>query len=311
MIAYVLKKIISTVPTLFGVTLLVFVLFNIAGGDPALRIAGKYGTAERIMEIRHQHGWDQPLPFQYLHFLKEIVTFDYGTSDVTHQPVRDMIVGGIGPSLSLTVPAFFLTTLIAIAIGLLVAYFRGKWIDKVVVVGCVLGMSIPMLAYILFGQYFFAYRMGWFPIHGFEMGFPDQLYFVALPVIIWVVVSLGYDVRFYRTAVLEETSQDYVRTARAKGLSEPRLFLKHVLKNSMAPIITNVVIEIPLLIMGAFLLESFFGIPGIGGITIDALNNSDFQVLKAMTVLQSFLLIFGNMMTDILYVWVDPRVKLS
>jgi peptide/nickel transport system permease protein len=311
MIAYVVKKLISTVPTLFGVTLLVFVLFNIAGGDPALRIAGKYGTAERIMEIRHQHGWDQPLPYQYLHFLKEIVTFDYGTSDVTHQSVRDMIVGGIGPSLSLTVPAFFLTTLIAIAIGLLVAYFRGKWIDKVVVVGCVLGMSIPMLAYILFGQYFFAYRMGWFPIHGFEMGFPDQLYFVALPVIIWVVVSLGYDVRFYRTAVLEETSQDYVRTARAKGLSERRLFLKHVLKNSMAPIITNVVIEIPLLIMGAFLLESFFGIPGIGGITIDALNNSDFQVLKAMTVLQSFLLIFGNMMTDILYVWVDPRVKLS
>jgi peptide/nickel transport system permease protein len=311
MIAYVVKKLISTVPTIFGVTLLVFVLFNIAGGDPALRIAGKYATADRIMEIRHQHGWDQPLPFQYLHFLKEIVTFDYGTSDVTHQPVRDMILGGIGPSLSLTVPAFFLTTIIAIAIGLLVAYFRGKWIDKVVVVGCVLGMSIPMLAYILFGQYFFAYRMGWFPIHGFEYGFPEQLYAVALPVIIWVVVSLGYDVRFYRTAVLEEVSQDYVRTARAKGLSEPRLFLKHVLKNSMAPIITNVVIEIPLLIMGAFLLESFFGIPGIGGITIDALNNSDFQVLKAMTVLQSFLLIFGNMMTDILYVWVDPRVKLS
>ncbi|MDR3606691.1 MAG: ABC transporter permease [Oligoflexia bacterium] len=311
MISYILRKIVSTIPTLFGVTFLVFILFNIAGGDPALRIAGKYATAERIAEIRHQHGWDQSLPLQYTHFLKEIVTFDYGTSDVTHQPVRDMILGGIGPSLSLTVPAFFLTTLIAIVIGLLVAYFRGRWVDKVVVIGCVLGMSIPMLAYILFGQYFFAYRLGWFPIHGFEMGFPEQLYSVALPVIIWVMVSLGYDVRFYRTAVLEETNQDYVRTARAKGLAEPRVFLKHVLKNSMAPIITNVVIEIPLLIMGAFLLESFFGIPGIGGITIDALNNSDFQVLKAMTVLQSFLLIFGNTMTDVLYVWVDPRVKLS
>jgi peptide/nickel transport system permease protein len=311
MFSYIARKVLSTIPTIFGVTLLVFILFNIAGGDPALRIAGKYATVERLAEIRHQHGWDQALPYQYFHFLKEILTFDYGTSDVTHQPVRDMIVDGIGPTLSLVVPAFFFMTVLAIGIGLLVAYFRGRWIDKLTVISCVFGMSVPSLAYILFGQYFFSYKMGWFPIHGYESGFPGQIFYVALPMAIWVVVSLGYDVRFYRTAILEEVGQDYVRTARAKGLGEAKIFLKHVLKNSMAPIITNVVFEIPQLVMGTFLLESFFGIPGIGGITIDALNNSDFQVLKAMTVLQSILLIFSNMATDVLYTWVDPRVKLS
>jgi peptide/nickel transport system permease protein len=132
-----------------------------------------------------------------------------------------------------------------------------------------------------------------------------------MPLLIWVAVSLGHEVRFFRTAILEETGQDYVRTARAKGLPEKRVFFKHVLKNSMVPIVTNVVLEIPLLILGAFLLEGFFGIPGIGSMTIDAVNNSDLPVLKAMTTLTSFLMIFGNLMTDVVYTWVDPRVSLK
>jgi peptide/nickel transport system permease protein len=220
-----------------------------------------------------------------------------------------MILDGIGPSMSLTLPAFLLTTVLAVSIGLLVAYFRGKWIDKLVVVMCVVGMSLPMLAYILFGQYFMAFKWGMFPISGFETGWAERWEFLVLPILIFVAVSLGYDVRFYRTAVLEETNQDYVRTARAKGLAEPRVFFKHVLKNSMVPILTNVVVEIPLLILGAFLLESFFGIPGLGGITIDAVHNSDFPVIKAMTTLQAILFILGNLATDVLYTVVDPRVS--
>jgi peptide/nickel transport system permease protein len=193
----------------------------------------------------------------------------------------------------------------------LVAYFRGGWIDRIVVVLCVIGMSVSILAYILFGQYVFAYKLGWFPILGYESDWGQRFYYVALPAIIWVTVGLGYDVRFYRTAILEEVGQDYVRTARAKGLKETRVVFKHVLKNSMVPILTNVVIEIPQLILGSLLLERFFGIPGVGSLTIDALNNSDFPVIRAMTILGALLFIFGNLLTDVMYVLVDPRVSLQ
>lgn len=311
MLSFLVRKILATIPTIFGVALIIFVLFNMVGGDPTYQMLGKHANATQIAELRHEYGFDQPMPLQFVGYLKQIVTFDYGRSYATKQKISSMISDGIGPSLTLAIPAFLLTTLIAISIALLVSYFRGKWIDKVVVVGCVFGMSLPILAYILFGQYFFAYKLNLFPISGFENAWPDRFNYVTLPIIIWVMVSLGYDVRFFRTAVLEETNQDYVRTARAKGLNEKKVFFKHVLKNSMVPIVTNVVIEIPLLILGSFLLESFFGIPGLGSITIDAFHNSDFPVIKAMTTLQALLLIFGNFATDIVYTLVDPRVKLK
>jgi peptide/nickel transport system permease protein len=311
MLIYILRKILNTIPTILGVALILFVLFNLMGGDPTYMMLGKHASAQQIAEVRHEYGFDQPLYVQFLTYLKQIVTFDYGRSYATRQPISQMIFDGIGPSLSLTIPAFFVTTVAAVLMGLLVAYFRGRLLDKTVVVLCVLGMSIPMLAYILFGQYFLAYKLGWFPISGFETEWPDRLIYVQLPIIIYFLVSLGYDVRFYRTAVIEETGQDYVRTARAKGLSESRIFLKHVLKNSMVPILTNVVIEIPLLVLGAFLLESFFGIPGLGGITINAVNNSDLPVLKAMATFTTLLFILGNLLTDIMYTLVDPRVSLK
>lgn len=311
MFVYITRRLLNTIPIVFGVALIIFILFNLVGGDPTYMILGKHAGAQQIAEVRHEYGFDLPKHVQFLQYLKNIVTFDYGRSYATRRPIMDMIVEGIGPSLSLAIPAFFFTTFFAIVIGVLVAYFRGRFIDKSVVVFCVLGMSVPMLAYILFGQYFLAFQLGWFPIHGFETDWSERFSYVALPMILWVVVSLGYDVRFFRTALVEEMTQDYVRTARAKGLSEPRVFFKHVLKNSMVPIITNVVIEIPMLILGSFLLEGFFGIPGLGSITINAVNNSDFPVIKAMGTLMALLLIFGNLVTDILYTVVDPRVSLK
>ena len=311
MLSFIVRKLLATIPTIFGVTLIIFVLFNMVGGDPTYQMLGKHANPRQIAELRHEYGFDQSRPLQFAGYLKQVVTFDYGRSYATKQKISSMISEGIGPSLTLAIPAFFFTTLFAISIALLVAYFRGKWIDKLVVIGCVFGMSLPILAYILFGQYFFAYKLNLFPISGFETSWPDRFNYVTLPIIIWVLVSLGYDVRFFRTAVLEETNQDYVRTARAKGLNEKKVFFKHVLKNSMVPIVTNVVIEIPLLILGSFLLESFFGIPGLGSITIDAFHNSDFPVIKAMTTLQALLFIFGNFATDIVYTLVDPRVKLK
>ena len=311
MFAYIVRRLLATIPTVFGVALIVFALFDMVGGDPTYQMVGKHATPQLISEIRHEYGFDRPKYVQFFGYLKQIATFDFGRSYATKQQVSQMILNGIGPSLTLAVPAFIFTTLLAIVIGLIVAYFRGSWIDKIMVIFCVFGMSVPSLAYILFGQYFFAYKAGWFPISGFETEWPDRFIFVAMPILIWILVGLGYDVRFYRTAILDETNQDYVRTARSKGLSEPRVFFKHVLKNSMVPILTNVVLEIPFLILGSLLLESFFGIPGLGSITIDAVHNSDFPVIKAMATVESLLFIFGNLATDISYKLVDPRVNLT
>jgi peptide/nickel transport system permease protein len=311
MFGYVVRKLINAIPTLFGVALIIFILFNYVGGDPVYQMVGKHATVHQIEEIRHQYGYDLPKPVQFLHLLEGMVTLNFGESFATHQPIKKMIMDGIGPSMSLMIPAFFLTQIVSILLSLLVAYFRGKWIDRVAMVACVAGMSLSALAYILFGQYFLAYKWGWFPISGYEYGFPGCLVYVAMPALIYMAIDMGFEVRFYRTAILEETSQDYVRTARAKGLGEPRVFLKHVLKNSMVPILTNFVIEIPLLILGSFLLESFFSIPGLGMITIDAVHNSDLPVLQAMAALQAVLYIFGNLLTDVLYTLVDPRVRLS
>jgi peptide/nickel transport system permease protein len=308
---YSIRKLLNTIPVLFGVAVIVFLLFNWVGGDPTYQMLGRHATVHQIEELRHEYGFDQPKYIQFVTYLKQIATFDYGRSYATKQPIRNMILEGIGPSLSLMVPSFFITTVLAVALGLLVSFYHGRFIDKVVVILCVFGMSVPMLAYILFGQYYFAYKLDWFPISGFETAWPDRLYSIALPMAIFIIVSLGYDVRFYRTAILEECNHDYIRTARAKGLSEPVIFFKHVLKNSMVPILTNVVIQIPLLVLGAFLLESFFGIPGLGSITIDAIHNSDFPVIKAMTTLDAMLFIIGNLATDLLYTWVDPRVTLK
>lgn len=311
MLVYIVRRIVGTIPILLGVALVVFILFNVVGGDPVYQMAGKHANAQLIADIRAEYGLDRPLPMQFLQYLKQIVTFDYGRSFATKEQISDMILRGMGPSLTLTVPAFLITTVLGVLIGLLVAYFRGRWIDKVAVIISVMGMSMPMLGLILFGQYFLAYHLGWFPISGFEPGWPDRFQYVALPALLWVLVSLGGEIRFFRTAILEETTQDYVRTARAKGLDDRRVYLKHVLKNSMVPILTNIVIEIPMLILGAFLLEGFFGIPGIGGLVIDALHNSDFPVIKAMTTLMAILYVFGQLVTDVLYAVFDPRVSLK
>lgn len=300
-----------TVPTLLGVSITIFVLFNLIGGDPAYQILGRHADPARLASLRQEYGLDQPQYIQFFEFIQQALSFNFGRSYATHQKVSDMILSGVGPSLTLTLPALFLTTVLAIWIGLFAAYFRGRIIDFLIAFLCIVGISVPILAYILGGQYFLAYRLGWFPISGFETAWPDRLDYIALPLILFVVVTLGYDTRFYRAVFLDELQKNYIITARAKGLSEWRVFSKHLLANGMVPIITNVVTEIPLLILGAFLLESFFGIPGLGGVTVDAIHNSDFPVIRAMTLLQSVLYIVGNFATDICYGLVDPRVRVS
>lgn len=307
--AYVIRRLVYAVPILLGVSLVVFSLFHLVGGDPAALLLGKHATAERVAMVRAELGLDRSLPLQYFDYLKEVATFDFGKSYTTRENIRDKIASGIWPTLSLTVPAFVITVLVSLLIALVVAFFRGRWIDRASVVFFVLLMSLPGLAYILFGQYILASKLGWFPISGYSADWSERAHYLALPVLISVFLNLGSDIRFFRNSIIEEVNQDYVRTARAKGLTESWVYLKHVLKNSMIPVITYVVLQIPYLVLGSLLLESFFSIPGLGGMTVEAVNNSDFPVLKAMTTVISLLYIATTILTDILYRWVDPRMS--
>ncbi|OIQ19655.1 MAG: peptide ABC transporter permease [Bacteriovorax sp. MedPE-SWde] len=309
--SYVIRRLLYTIPIILGVCLIIFAIFNLSGYDPAQTLLGKHATAKQIMEVRKELGLEKPLVQQYFDIVKSAFTLDFGRSWATKQNILDMIKEGAVPSLTVTIPAFLISTITAILISILVAFNRGKFIDKYLVVKFVGMMSIPSLAYILFFQWFFAYKLGWFEISGYEHGFPDFIPYTILPVIIMVVLSIGPDVRYFRTVILDDIYQDYVRTARAKGLSETVVLLKHVLKNSLIPIITYVVIQIPFLILGALLIESFFSIPGLGGITVKAVFDNDFPVIKAMTVLFAISYIVFTLITDILYTVVDPRVRLK
>lgn len=311
MISYIIRKVLYLIPVLLGVSLIIFILFNLIAGDPTAVLLGKNATARQMEELRQQLGLNKPLIEQYFDIVKSAFTLDFGYSWATKQKISEMIIQGAYPSLCLSIPAFLIATVLSLIISLIAAYYRGKGIDLFIRILCIAGVSISALAYILFFQYFFAFKLGWFEISGFEEGFPDFIPYIALPATIFILLSLGPDVRFFRTVILDEIYQDYVRTARAKGLSEIFILLKHVLKNALIPIITYVIIQVPSLILGALLLENFFSIPGLGGITLNALNSSDFPVIKAVAILSSIFYIILNLITDILYTYADPRVKLK
>ncbi|MBL7665979.1 MAG: ABC transporter permease [Bacteriovoracaceae bacterium] len=308
---YFLKRLLQTIPILLGVCLIIFLLFHIVSGDPTHLILGKNATKQQMAELREQLGLNRHWFIQYLDVVKSAFTFDFGSSWATKQNIANMVKEGITPSLTLTLPAFIISTIFSLMLGVLVAYYRGGKVDRYVRVICICGMSIPSLSYILFFQWSLAYKLGWFDISGYDFGFPNFIPYIILPGIIWIILSIGPDVRFFRTVILDELYQDYVRTARAKGLNEVTVLFKHVLKNTLIPIITYVVIQLPYLILGALLLESFFSIPGLGGLILSALNNNDFPVLKAMAILSSIAIIIFSLITDFLYTLADPRVKLK
>jgi len=313
MIIYIIRRLLYTIPIVFGVLLLTFILFNVVGGDVTDQIAGKAASKETRAEIRHEYGWDKPLFFswdsQFTKHLKKAVTFDFGRSWSDRERIIDKIKRGVGPSLSLTIPMFLGTVIISVSLALVVAFLRGTAIDVLVVVICVAGMSIPFLSFILFGQYFLAFKWGLFPVFFWPDLSPPQ--YVALPVLIGIVAGLGGNLRFYRTVMLDEMRSDYVRTAFAKGLAPGRVLFKHVLKNAMIPIITQVVLAIPFLFLGSLLLERFFGIPGLGYLMIEAISARDFQVINAMTYIGAILFVIFNLITDICYSLVDPRISLE
>jgi len=312
MTAYIIRRVWQMIPTLLGVILLVFILFNWVGGDPAYVLAGKISSAEQIENIRRQLGVDQPFYVQLWIFIKQVLTADFGASWSTNEAVSHIMATRLGPSLTVLIPLLIISTLVAIGLALAVAYVRGSLTDRAVMIVCTVGLSVSILVYIIVFQYVFAYKLGWFPVQGWGDGFWHNLIvYASLPIIILLVVSIAPDLRLFRTFVLDEINQDYVRTARAKGVSENRIMWVHVLRNASIPIITHVMAQLPGLLIGAFLVERFFSIPGIGREVILAVERSDFPVIKAITVYVAVATMVVNLLTDLMYKAVDPRVQLK
>ena len=424
MLKFIARRLLQMIPTVFGVVLITFILFNVAGGDLAAKILGKNVSLEQLENFDEQRGFNRPLffgtrtktrayedidfskgagkwnswtnvvysektktikiapntkvnpvgldlnqdqkyewtityrgsgflagqpltsadwkkqkilfsgstppgftagaegleikdltlrrilksPFdsQLIFYLKKLSHADFGYSETFRKPVAELMLERVGPSLKLTIPIFFIGTITAIILSLVCAFFRDQFIDRFLVVLSVALMSINYLVYIVVGQYILAYKMNLFPVWGYE-----SWQYLILPVTIGVITGLGANVRFYRSIMLDEMYKDYVRTAFAKGVSKPRLLFVHILKNAMVPIVTNVVIAIPFLYSGSLLLERFFGIPGLGDLSVNAIFDSDVDVVRAVVLIGSLMFVFANLLTDICYALVDPRVKLK
>lgn len=306
MLKYVARRLAETVPTTFGILLLTFVLFNVVGGSPAAVVLGKNATAEAIAAFDHRWGYDLPIPQQFVRYVGDLCRGDFGYSVENHEPVLNVLARGIGPSLSLTVPILIFGVLVALSLALAAAAFRGRFVDRSVLLLSTVFMSVNYVVWVLGGQYFLAYRAELFPIWGYE-----GVVWLALPVLVGVLSSLGADVRFFRTAILDEIYRPYVLTARAKSLSRVRILTHHVLRNALVPIVTYVSLSIPGLFTGSLLLESFFGIPGLGSVSLNAIHSSDMAVVRTVVVLGALLYQFVNLGTDLLYAWLDPRVRIA
>ena len=312
MAAYLIRRLWQMVPTLFGVILLVFLLFKGFGGDPAEILAGQNATQAQVDAIRQQLGLNESLWTQFGIFLKQIVTFDWGKSWATNEAVSHLFATRMPATLTVMIPILILDTLLAIPFAMGVAYVRGSLTDRTIMILTTVALSISFLVYVIVGQYVFAFQLGWFPVQGWSDSTLTNLWmYVPLPAMLSVMVGLAPQTRLYRTFFLDEIGQDYVRTARAKGLGEPRILLTHVMRNALIPILTNLAVALPGIFVGSFLIEVFFSIPGLGRELWLAVNRSDYPVLQAFAIYIAVITMVVNLLTDILYKLVDPRVVLK
>lgn len=325
MLNYIIRRILYSIPILIGVNLITFALFfvvNTPEDMARMHLGTKHVTDEAIWKWKQERGYDKPLLYNStvqgmqkitntIFFEKSIAmfAFDFGRADDGRDIARE-IKTRMWPSLAIALPVFFLGLLTYITFALVMAFFRATYVDFWGVVICVAMMSISSLFYIIGGQFLISKLWHLVPVSGYGSGL-DAARFLFLPIIIGVISSAGANTRWYRTIFLEEMSKEYVRTARAKGLPESIVLFRHVLKNAMIPILTGAVVVIPLLFLGGLITESFFGIPGLGSYTIDAIHSQDFAVVRAMVFLGSLLYIIGLVLTDISYTLVDPRVRLE
>jgi peptide/nickel transport system permease protein len=312
---YVLRKLLWNIPVYLGILLVVMLALRV--NDPVWARVGKNVTQDQYEKVRHELGEDQSVWVQYG---KVLWGFDLGREswDKKGRSVGQELSQAVWPSFWIALPALVLTTLVALATALLAAYRRGRALDRWLMAGAVVGMSISYVVYIIFGQYFGGYKLSeWtgtqvFAIQGYDTARSFWwVHFCALPVLINVVLAVGYDSRFYRAVIVEEATRDHVRTARAKGLTERAVMLKHVLRNALIPVITHVMITLPFLVAGEILIEVYFNIPGMGRTLITAIIGKDFPIVQGFTAVFAAIFILTNILTDVLYALVDPRVRLS
>ncbi len=325
MISYLLKRIWQAIPIMIGVNILTFTLFFFVNSPDEIarvHLGNKYVTQEAIDNWKETHDYNLPLFYnaekqgidsvtKTLFFQKSVrlFIFDFGVSDAGRD-IQQAIQVRYLPSLLLAVPSFVIGLAVSITVALLMVFFRGTYLDIGGVLLAVMLMSISALFYIVAGQFVIAKVLRWVPISGYVDGF-NCFKFLVLPILISSIASLGAESRWYRTLFLEEIEKEYVRTGRAKGLSEIKVLFSHVLRNALIPILTGVVAVLPLLFMGSLLMESFFAIPGLGSYTVDAIREQDFAIVRVMVFLGTGLYIIGLLLTDLSYVWVDPRIRLK
>ena len=312
MSAYLLRRLWQMVPTLAGVVLGVFFLFKGFGGDPAEILAGLNASPEQVAQIRDQLGLNRPVWEQLAIFVGQILQFDWGRSWATNEPVAQLFATRLPATLTVMTPILVLDALLAIPFALAVAAVRGSLTDRAIMVVTTVALSISFLVYVIVGQWLFAFQLGWFPVQGWtDSVWTNLTTYAPLPVLLAVMVGISPQMRLYRSFFLDEIGQDYVRTARAKGLGERAVLMKHVLRNALIPILTNVSMQLPGIFVGSFLIEVFFSIPGIGREVMLAVNRSDYPVIQAVTIYLAVITMLINLLTDLLYKAVDPRVTLK
>ena len=311
MLPVILKRLAATIPVLFVVAVVIFSVLRLTPGDPAAIVAGDGATVQQIEAIRHHMGLDRPIPVQFVTWISDVLRGDFGTSLISGLPVKDMIVDRMGPTIAITLYTVIYTLLISIPVGILAAWRRGKAIDRIVTAGSVLGFSVPVFitAYLLI--FLFSMGLGWLPVQGYKPlsdGIWNHLRHLILPVASLSTIYIALITRFVRTSIIDTLGEDYIRTARAKGLNEREVLVRHALGNAAVPILTIIGITVTMLIGGVVVTESVFNIPGLGRLVVEAILAKDFTIIQALIVLFSVVDIFVNLVIDVLYRVVDPRI---
>jgi peptide/nickel transport system permease protein len=316
---FVLRKLLGAIPLILGVTFVAFLLMVYFGPDLTFELLGKNPSQQDIDNIRRYLGYDQPFLWRYLNYLKELLTLDFGMSMMKDRPVIDMLSQSIPVSILLMLPGFILGNILAVVLAIKATQYSGSWPDKAIMGFAVIGMSISFLVVIIAFQIIFSssYGLNWFPVRGWDIenshgmfSLSQYLYYVSVPTLATLFVSLGYNTRFYRAVLVEETNKDYIMTAKACGHHPRQITYKYMLKNAMLPIITRVMFSIPMIIIsGSLLIESYFGIPGVGLITYDAIIAGDQPVLKAVIGLTAVLFVVVLLIAELLYRVFDPRIE--
>jgi peptide/nickel transport system permease protein len=313
MLNYVIRRLLYSIPILLGVILITFILDSVmvTPDQKASRVLGPKVGGRTKQEWIHNRGLDKPMPEQFVRTVKNLVTFQFGTSWVTQRELREVFTTGVGPSLMITVPGFFAAFCASVALALMQVFVRNSPLDRGLTLLSVALMSVPTMVYVIFGQSVLALGLNYFPAYGFSASGLEVFRFIMLPVAIFILINLGYDTRLYRAIFLEEINQDYVRTALAKGLSGSRVLTVHVFKNGLIALITLVVAQLPKLVLGSLLIESLFGIPGLGSVLVQAIQTGDQPVIMASVFIGSVLYLVSLILTDICYALADPRIRLS